>query len=66
LFLDGKFLLNGQKVGPEEMDSAEDPPVVIDGEEQGDEPAEDPAPYGKNYIKLSYNISFLLNHFFRL
>ena len=37
------------------MDSAEDPPVVIDGEEQGDEPAEDPAPYGKNYIKLSQN-----------
>ena len=43
-------------VNPEEIDFVEDPTVFIDGVTQEDEmnqPAEDPAPYGENFSKVT-------------
>ena len=64
-FSDYKSLVNGQMLNPEEIDFVEDPTVFIDGVPQEDEmnqPAEDPAPYGENLNKVTNSLINLLLH----
>ena len=62
-FSDDESLVNGQMLKAEEIDFVEDPTEIIDGVPVRDEinqPAEDPAPYGKNYNKVKNTLVNLL------